>query len=318
MIARLIYRLCKARKFGSAVAIWSVLSAFCRRIKILQGYATERKHDAIMTWLSKNYGWLISEYKQRYEVRPQLTNEGKVIPQKLWVCWWQGENAMPPLVKACYNSVLKYSNGYDVTLITKENYGDLLSIPEHIITKYNNGTITVTHLSDIIRMLLLANYGGMWLDATVLVTDEITFEEGRSFFTIRRDLGGKYVPKRKWAGNCIAGSQDFLLFNFVVDILCEYWKNFSEMIDYFLIDYAINLAYISIPEIQKAIDEVKLNNEGYMTLNRCLGCEYHSDFFAEVTVGTIFHKLSWKGKYSVITPDGKTSFYGYILNENSQ
>lgn len=41
-------------------------------------------------------------------------------------------------------------------------------LPNFILKKFENGYISITHLSDIIRVLLLYNYGGLWIDSTVL------------------------------------------------------------------------------------------------------------------------------------------------------
>ena len=42
--------------------------------------------------------------------------------------------------------------------------------------KFSRGYISRTHLSDMIRLNLLYLYGGAWLDATVLVSNDIPEE----------------------------------------------------------------------------------------------------------------------------------------------
>ena len=52
--------------------------------------------------------------------------------QNIWVCWLQGESAMPKVVRICYNNLKKNANGHKVILITWNNLNDYLSlIPQH-------------------------------------------------------------------------------------------------------------------------------------------------------------------------------------------
>jgi hypothetical protein len=221
---------------------------------------------------------------------------------------------MPPIVKACYNSIVKYAQGFAVTLITKDNFRDYMDVPEHVLKKLQTGIMTITHFSNIIRMSLLAKHGGFWIDATILLTKPFEAENS-SFFTIKRKPGGEFVPKRRWTGNCIGGSEGTSLFVFVRDFLCEYWKYYDEMIDYFLYDYSIALAYFSIPQITYLIDSVKTGEQDLFILQDNLGSEYTPELFTSFTKNTIFHKLTWKGQYLTRTSNNKLTVYGYILEE---
>lgn len=48
-----------------------------------------------------------------------------------------------------------------------------VDIPDYILQKYKQGKMTRTHLSDIVRLLLLSKYGGVWIDSTILLTNEL-------------------------------------------------------------------------------------------------------------------------------------------------
>ena len=303
----------KIKYFGVKIAFLDILNSLCLKFNIFSNKVNQKKHDAILAWLSKNYDYLVQKYKSRY-ITTVLNRPA--IPKQIWICWWDGIAAMPPLVRACYNSVLKYANGFKITVITKENYTNFLSLDNHLIEKVRHGIITVTHLSDIIRMLLLSRYGGLWLDATVLVTNDINLDN-MSFFAIRRDFGGKFVPKQRWSGNCIAGSPEILLFHFMSEFFCEYWKEHINMVDYFLIDYAIAFAYYSIPEVKQLIDDIIPSNKNYMLFNRHLQDEYSPQFFSETTKNTVFHKLTWKTVYPITNSQNKITLYGFILQQNA-
>ena len=49
----------------------------------------ERKQQAILHYLQTNYQNLILKYTQKEEIPPAFNQA------PIWVCWWQGENAMP-------------------------------------------------------------------------------------------------------------------------------------------------------------------------------------------------------------------------------
>ena len=102
------------------------------------------------------------------------------IPQDndwpIWVMWRQGENNMPEIVKICYASILRNACGHQVNLITQSNYKDYISNPpslQQILECIRSGELTVTALSDIVHCYLLYNFGGVWIDVTILLADEI-------------------------------------------------------------------------------------------------------------------------------------------------
>jgi len=306
------------KQFGFSIVFWDILVSICFRFKIFYIEVGLKRNSAIMAWLSKNYDHLVLKYKNMYN--GDTLEKAVAIPKCIWVCWWDGIDAMPPIVKACYNSVLKHADGFKVILITKENLNDFLSVPDYIIKKFNKKMISITHFTDIIRMSLLRNHGGFWVDATVLITGDIDFDN-TSFFTVcgHSVLGGfgeENISRRRWTGNCIAGSSGIILFDFMYEFFCDYWSSHKELIHYFLIDYAIAFAYNSIPEIKKLIDNVSPNNTKYMALSRHLQNEYTSQNFNEVTENTSFHKLTWKKNYPMVTVENKVTFYGYIIQQN--
>lgn len=298
--------------YGLSVAFWDILDSQKYRIGIFPDTINEKKHAAIITWLTKKYQYLITDFKKRH-TEITISREGS-IPYFIWICWWDGFEAMPPIVEACYNSVLAHAGNYTVNLITKDNFRNFIAIPEHVLEKVKAGIMTVTHFSNIIRMSLLAKYGGLWLDATILVTDTVRLD-GLSFFTIKWKYGGEDAPKRRWTGNCIGGMKNNILFEFTREFLGEYWKKNNRMIDYFLYDYTIAIAYNAIPQVQRIIDDVRINNQEYYAIQDNLGNEATGDFFDAVCKDTLFHKLTWKKQYLTKTAEDTLTVYGYILNK---
>ena len=267
---------------------------------------SEIKHRSITNWLKKRYKYFILEHFD--QANKFIHGE---IPKQIWICWWDGIGMMPPLVKACYNSVLRYSNDFKVTVITKNNYAEYIFIPDHVMKKVNNKKMTITHFSNIIRMALLYKHGGLWLDATFLVTDTIKLENN-SFFTIRREYNGTNISKGRWTGNCIAGAPNFYFFGFIQEFLCEYWKKYDHLITYHLYDYSINLAFESFPVLQEIFGNISPFNKNDIIVNN-LKNEFDPLLFKKAIENTILHKLSWKRTGPTRIFDNKLTFYGYIL-----
>jgi hypothetical protein len=301
----------KLFRYGFSVAFWDLLDSQQKRIKIFSEKINDNKHAAIVNWLTKKFDYVIADFNNQPANTAFLDD---TIPPQIWVCWWDGIAMMPPVVRACYNSLLKHSNGFKVTVIDKDNYSDFISIPDHVLEKVKNKTMTITHFSNIIRMFLLFKYGGLWFDATILVTGKIQLAKN-PFFTIKREFGGDDVPKRRWTGNCIGGVKNNSLFQFVCEFLCEYWKKYDEMIDYFLYDYSIATAYKSVPVIRDIIDNAPLNPQDFYIIQDNLGNEYTPELFDSFTKGAILHKLTWKEHYPTVTANNKLTFYGYILEK---
>ena len=302
----------KTMHYGISIAWLDLVDSQKHRLKIVPNSINQKKHDTINKWLLTTYRYFIEEYMNTV----QADSVQPAIPKLLWICWWDGIDAMPPIVKACYNSMRQNANEYKITVITKYNFTEYIAIPDHVLTKMNAGIMTVTHFSNIVRMSLLDKYGGLWLDATILVTGRIELDSS-NFFTLKGPYGGEDVPRRRWTGNCIGGSPKVYLFGFIREFLCEYWKDHTDMIDYFLYDYSIAMAYTAIPAIKEAIDGVPIKNtnniESYMVMQDHLGNEFDSTVYDKAITNSVFHKLTWKNNYVPLTSDNKLTLYGYIL-----
>ena len=116
---------------------------------------------------------------------------------------------MPEIVSICYKSLLEHSSSKTVNLITSENLNEYILVPDFIKGYLDKGKISRTHFADYIRIMLLAKYGGLWIDASVLVTGDITTETQRPFFTIKQRIKDSihYVSDFRWTISLISCSE---------------------------------------------------------------------------------------------------------------
>lgn len=254
-------------------------------------------------------------YSSLYEAKKKSNlNEIGNNSQTIWLFWWQGINSMPPIVKSCVNSVEKHSNGKKVIIITKDNFFEYTNISENIIKKFEDGKITLTHLSDILRFNLLYNHGGLWIDATVYCTENLDDDYFGSLYT----SGGYYGtdPKfvdGKWTGFLIGGNSKNDLFKFMNDFFESYWEQNDYLIQYFLIDYGLEYAYKNnIGGFMDYVDNKALNNNPHLfDLAPLLNESYDDDTFNLLKSNTKMFKLSYKMKFK----DEDNTFYKKILSK---
>jgi len=283
------------------------------------------KHSIIKNYLQKKFKKIINEYKDKQNNTERYFSDN----YEIWSIWWQGEDQMPVLVKTCFETLKKNSNGHKVNLITKNNFHHFVDLPDYILKKAKNGRISITHLSDVLRICLLYEYGGLWLDSTVFLTaplqplPPICYNLG--FWTPKDDsnilescFGARnwIVREDKWLTFCFYLGKHNILGDFVKTMFFSYLKKKSLFIDYFLFDYFISIAYDIFPEVKKMIDSVPKNNprvhELYHGLN--LNNEYNKNSFDEILSDTSFHKLNWKENFYEYTEDGKMTNYGFLIS----
>lgn len=78
--------------------------------------------------------------------------------------WHQGWSNAPFLVRECLKSWLARNSGWELVLLDRATLGDYVQLPSYVQTLPD---IPHASLSDIVRILLLERFGGIWVDATV-------------------------------------------------------------------------------------------------------------------------------------------------------
>ena len=241
-----------------------------------------------------------------------VNSDKKIIEKsnKIWICWFQGIENAPELVKACYNSVLKNYKDKEIIVLTEENYKKYIDIPEYILKKWKKGYITFAHFSDILRIELLSKYGGLWLDSTIFTTkrSELVFNENIELFIFKQvDLDRKNslaVVASNWL---IYANKNNNIINLTKKLLYYYWKDYNYAINYNIFHIFFKLA----TEVYK--DEWKnvptFNNISPHILQFELNDDFQEMRFNEIKNMSDFHKLNWR-----IKSENKNSFYNYIVN----
>lgn len=251
--------------------------------------------------------------------KPQQTLEK--IP--VWVCWWQGEESMPPIVKACVDNMRKLlPQEAQLHIITWDNMREFVDLPPHILAKFESGLITRVHLTDILRYALVSSYGGAWIDSTVWLSDRIQDNLSdylhQVYFT-QRFPDWSCCPQEacrgKWCNFFFMGQKECPLFSYVYEALLYWWERHDRLIDYVIVDYVIWAGYTGVPEIKRLIDAVPANNENIWLMARKLNEPYEPAAFEALMKENDFYKLSYKGNLQEEI-GGEMTIYAYLLKGN--
>lgn len=241
--------------------------------------------------------------------------EGKI---PIWVCWWQGEDSLPELVQVCLKSIQKNIPGEKAVLrfITLENCMEYVTFTDTIIRKFQEGKITLTHLSDILRAELLYRYGGMWIDATYFVSDSLekALLEKDTFWTIKypNAIWKSDVAQGRWSCNCLKVPPKSLFARFLMESFWYYWEVNDSLIDYFLIDYVAAVAYDTFSEVHKMIEDCPVSDTVVFELQKNLNRKFDRKKYQEWTTKASFFKLNWRTNLEETTITQNQTFWGYL------
>lgn len=155
-------------------------------------------------------------------------------PEMIWQFW---DNPLgrttPGIVTSSLESVSKFKGNFEHKILdisTFEQYSDL---PGFVLDKFKKGQISYIHFSDLLRLNLLKNHGGVWMDATAYMTDAVPkFILEEEFFVF---LTGKLSRfPYSYMQNCfIRAKKGSFLCEAWYRMCIQYWKDETEVLDYF-------------------------------------------------------------------------------------
>lgn len=267
----------------------------------------KKKHKNILEILNSEFIDVISSYK--YNMNQSYSNN-KVI----FSMWLQGLNNAPEIVQATVKSQKRYAEkyGYKYVLLDEENVYNYVDLPEKIREKFSSGKIDRIKFSDIIRVMLLSKYGGVWLDSTIYIDDtkKLDYFEN-DFYTIKnkKTENMRYIPRERWVLYCIAAKKNNIIVDFLKTMLIEYFSRYDKVIDYFLIDYFMEIGYQSNEIIRNYVDNVTITNNDVYFLANNLEKDYVEKEWENILKTTNIFKCSYK----VNVPEVNNNYYSALL-----
>lgn len=243
-----------------------------------------------------------------------LSLKGRGDMPTIWQYWESKDGIVPPLVQACLNSVDKFKGNRKRIILTYDKLKDYIDLPQNIYELKENGKMNLAHFVDIVRTALLIKYGGVWIDSTVLLTEELPdFVESDLFF-FQND------EKVDLDGLCgtnyfIAAQPDNIILKQTLASMLAYWKE-----NRFLVNYFTHMHIITMVARRNKDEWAKIPFFSFYPVQR-LQTELLNPFdekrWAQLKRTTPIHKLTHKRKVLSKKKEIKIegTFFEHILEE---
>lgn len=303
----------KKRNFGFKIALISFIDSLFPPEK------SERYIKTVEKFVDNFTKKLVYEF-QNEDLENVITAKNENTKCNLWCCWWQGEDSMPEIVKMCNQQLKKVISNQNIQyhMITLDNYKEYVTIPKDIIMKFESNKITMTEMSDILRVNLLYEYGGIWLDSTVFLTKQIdekflfsTFYSQRMYDPVKWQ---HEACKGRWCGFIVSGKRHNPMFKYLNDCFIEWWRKYDCVIDYVIYDYFLLSLYKNNSLVKSIIDNMKDNNVEVFEMYKHLNDSYSIELWEFLNKNTSMHKLTYKmDLYKEV--DNNLTLYGHLLKE---
>ena len=232
----------------------------------------------------------------------------------IWTCWWQGEKNAPKLVKKCINQMRFYANSYEVHVITADNVSDFIQIPQYIIEKHEKGIIPHAHFSDIIRLMLLKEYGGVWIDSTIWMTDVLPDIIAQSELFLFHSSGRSSIVM---INPFIVAIPHHPIIEDVLTLLLNYWKYENKLVAYTIMPLFCTMA------IRKSKFNARLWEKMPLLYSKLLDLllpilnkPFNILEYDMVKSCSMLHKLTYKFEQYGVDTSAKGTFYDVLINES--
>ena len=256
-------------------------------------------------YLLQKYRPVLKERKAFYAENPRPHERSRNV----WVCWLQGMESAPPVVKACYNSLVRNLPGREVKVIDGNNWGEFVDMPGYICDKWEKRRIPPAMFSDLLRLQLLIKYGGTWIDAAVLCTGECNEYMDSDLFLFRynRAPGDRPLSISNWFITSCSGSEVLMVLR---DVLFAYWRDYDCPLDYYIFHLFFSELAGEYPE------QIARMPYGYSPNSLVLAKHWAEPFEPEkwekLTASVCIHKLSYRLAGGV--ENDKDNYYKHILD----
>ncbi|MDE6334589.1 MAG: capsular polysaccharide synthesis protein [Muribaculaceae bacterium] len=245
--------------------------------------------DSSMGYL-RRYAKAISEIKP---ARPDMTPE----PERAFTIWFQGEQQAPPLVKACFRS-MRRNLKQELVVLDEKTLFDWITLPDYVVEKWRKGLIPHTQFSDICRIELLYEHGGLWFDATDFVTSQVPgyiMDEDIFLFMAGQKIRGSYAFIQSCFIRAKKGNPVLAVWREANNI---YWKDENSKINYFVHHLLLRLSVDVNPVAAECFGRMpKVDQDPTHALwgDHCTD-PYDDRRFNAVTAGSFFQKTNYKDK----------------------
>lgn len=285
-------------------------------VDVIKNKCTEIKKKLILNFLKANLD--VSSLWHEIEMSDSCKQDKYC--KCIWVCWFQGIDQAPDLVKKCIDTLtINAPSDYTIIIIDEKNIADYISLPIHILSKYESGIISKAQLSDILRFNLLATYGGIWVDSTIFCMKNLSFLTSMDFFTLKSENydKGNSLSRGLWTGYFLKCPQDYKPFIFIKYCFNKYWSKNEKLIDYFLVDYLMLIAYEYCATFRDDINKLDFYGNDRFLFEQLLSqpiTDANDILMRKDNIG--IYKLTIKKQFPQYFKGNQLTYFGKYFQEN--
>lgn len=263
------------------------------------------QEDKFYREMYEKYRKMIEDGVSEAEIGPQQKND------TIWVCWLQGEKDAPPLVKACINSLRKNMPEKRIVVLTESSIQEYVQFPAYIWEKRKSGLISHAHFSDLLRVAILCEYGGIWCDATLLCTSTPPkyMTDSPMFVFKSMDLQRIDIQTTLCSNWYIAAWSNQRILLLTRNLLYEHWRSSDSIGNYFAFHIFLAMSARRYPDDWKRIPFY--NNHSPHTLQFELGEKYSQERWDQITTMSPLHKLNHHDDYT----NTGYSYYWWVVSQ---
>lgn len=262
----------------------------------------------------------VSRYLDRYVPAFRAVAEDAPAAEeqeRIFSIWFQGEQAAPPIVQACWRSI-RANCTQPLVILDAQNILEWVSLPEQIVDKWRRGLIRPAHFADICRVDLLYRHGGVWLDATDFVTAPLpSWVMDSEFFMYRAGsvLKGAYA----FVQNCfIRARKGNYLIKCWREAILAYWAAEDSAVDYFVHQMLFRKAVEVNPLAAVRFESVPVREQDptHVLWFQYAGKVFDPAAFDSITSRAVFQKTEYKSANATSPVPG--SFASVIMKMYEQ
>lgn len=100
-----------------------------------------------------------------------FTDQKSHVPRIIWSYW--SSHDLPETVKLCMKSWQKYNPNYEIRMMHKDTYAQYVTTLPNEIANHPNFNDCPQHFADLVRIYAIAEHGGVWCDASILMYESL-------------------------------------------------------------------------------------------------------------------------------------------------
>jgi len=243
---------------------------------------------------------LTNYFAQRYmPVTKHLEQKEITVetPEILWQFWDNPVGkTMPEIVKSSLETSKKLKGDFEHKILNNSTFEHYTDLPGFVLDKFKKGQIDYTHFSDLLRLNLLKNHGGVWLDATGYMTDFVPqYILDEDFFVF---LVGDLTPfPYAYMQSCfIRAKKGSFLCRAWHEMSVEYWRKETKKLEYFQVHLMLKALVEKNPTAKDLFSKMphKSEDETHQLVGDNLLKTFDINEWERIKKASFFQKTTYK------------------------